>query len=513
MDDAIDYEALFESIGVHALIPASLAPWRPLLVEALAFFLDHLPEERLAALLAGQLALDADTPAPARAAALLAHCPTLHKLGQVVARHHELDPALRQHLQQLESMPSTLPVAPIVQRLRRRFADAAGLRIADGALAEGSVAVVLPFVWREQGRLRDGVLKVLKPAVARHLAQELAVLPALADFLATRGARLGLPGLDYHGHLASVRELLTQEIRLDVEQANMRAAAGQMSDDGAVFVPRLLPWCGPGVTAMERVHGSRVNDAAPSRAQGGALARDIIAALLARPFWSQADPAIFHGDLHGGNLLLAEDGRLAVLDWSLTARLAKAEREAIVGIALGAMTLDEGQILDGLARLGLRDAHRAQPARTVSEALDALVRSGRPAGFDWLVALLDRLALQGAGGFGAQLAVFRKSWLSLAGVLRDLDADTAPDLPLLGVGLQRLFAELPARLLAPADSRAFSTHVSTIDLIALAGAAWPASLRYWSRLLPTGRAVSMPSSHRSSAAPLRPASAVAAAWG
>lgn len=491
-DAAIDYQALLESIGVHALIPASLAPWRPLLVEALAFFLDHLPEARLAALLAGQFALDADTPAPARAAALLAHCPTLHKLGQVVARHHELDPALRQHLQQLESMPSSLPVAPIVRRLRTQFADAAGLRIADTALAEGSVAVVLPFTWREEGRLRDGVFKVLKPAIVRHLAQELALLPALADFLAARGARLGLPAIDYHGHLASVQQLLTQEIRLDVEQANMRAAAAQMSDDGAVFVPRLLPWSGPGVTAMERVHGSRVNDAGLSRAQGGALAREMIAALLARPFWSQADPAIFHGDLHGGNLLLAEDGRLAVLDWSLTARLAKAEREAIVTIALGAMTLDQRQIIDGLARLGLRDAHCAQCVRTVSDALDALVRSGRPVGFDWLVALLDRLALQGAGGFDAQLAVFRKSWLSLAGVLRDLDADTAPDLPLFGIGLQRLLAEFPARLLAPADSRAFSTHVSTVDLIALAGAAWPASLRYWSRLLATARAVPLP---------------------
>ncbi|MBS0510152.1 MAG: hypothetical protein JSR42_03065 [Proteobacteria bacterium] len=488
----MDYQALFESIGVQALIPASLAPWRPLLVEALAFFLDHLPEPRLSALLAGQFALGADTPAAARAAALLAHCPTLHKLGQVVARHHELDPALRQHLQQLESMPSTLPVAPIVQRLRRQFADAAGLHIADAALAEGSVAVVLPFTWREEGRLRDGVFKVLKPAIARHLAQELAVLPTLADFLAARGARLGLPAIDYHGHLASVQQLLTQEIRLDVEQANMRAAAAQMSDHGAVFVPRLLPWSGPGVTAMERVHGRRVNDAELSRAQGGALAREMIAALLARPFWSQADPAIFHGDLHGGNLLLAEDGRLAVLDWSLTARLAKAEREAIVTIALGAMTLDQRQIIDGLARLGLRDAQCAQCVRTVSDALDALVRSGRPVGFDWLVALLDRLALQGAGGFGAQLAVLRKSWLSLAGVLRDLDADTAPDLPLFGVGLQRLVAELPARLVAPADSRAFSTHVSTVDLIALAGAAWPASLRYWSRLLATAGAAPLP---------------------
>ena len=484
-DAAIDFEALFESIGLHALIPASLAAWRPLLVEALAFFLEHLPEDRLAALLAEQFTLAADAPAAARAAALLAQCPTLHKLGQVVARHHELDPELRAHLQQLETMPSTLSVSPIVHRIRAAFGTDARLHIADAALAEGSVAVVLPFAWWEDGRLHDGVFKVLKPAVTDRLAQELAVLPALAHFLATRGARLGLPAIDYHGHLAAVQRLLTQEIRLDVEQANMHAAAELLADDAGVFVPRLLPWCSTDITAMARVRGSRVNDAALSPTQRRALGRDMITALLARPFWSQAEPAIFHGDLHGGNLLLAEDGRLAVLDWSLTARLAKAEREALVAIALGGMALDEGQIRDGLARLGMRDADCPQQAQTVADSLDALVRSGRPVGFDWLVGLLDQLALQGAAGFGEQLAVFRKSWLSLAGVLRDLGTDVAADLPLLSIGLQKFAAEMPARLLAPADSRAFSTHVSTADLIALAGASWPASLRYWSRLLGT----------------------------
>ncbi|ATE61983.1 AarF/UbiB family protein [Thauera sinica] len=481
-DTATGYDDLFGAIGLHDLVPASLAAWRPLLAEALAFFLERLPEERLAALLAEQFAA-ADAPAAARAAALLAHCPTLHKLGQVVARHHELDPELRRHLQQLESMPSTLPVAPLVQRIRAQSGTGARLQIADAALAEGSVAVVLPFAWWEDGRLRDGVFKVLKPRVAEHLAQELAVLPALAAFLAARGARLGLPAIDYHGHLASVQRLLTQEIRLDVEQANMRAAAALLADDGAVFVPRLLPWCSAGVTAMERVHGGRVNDAALPAARRRMLGHEMVGALLARPFWSQADPAIFHGDLHGGNLLLADDGRLAVLDWSLTARLAKAEREAVVAIALGAMALDEKQIRDGLARLGMRDAGCPQAERTVAQALDALVRSARPVGFDWLVGLLDRLALQGATGFGAELAVFRKSWLSLAGVLRDLDTGPAADLPLVSIGLQRFFAEMPARMLSRADSRAFSTHVSTADLIALAGAAWPAGMRYWSRLL------------------------------
>ncbi len=115
------------------------------------------------------------------------------------------------------------------------------------------------------------------------------------------------------------------------------------------------------------------------------------------------------------------------------------------------------------------------------------MRSGRPLGFDWLVGLLDSLALQGAGGFGGQLAVFRKSWLSLAGVLGDLGAGHDTDLPLLGLGLRRFTAEWPARLRAPADSRAFSTHISTADLLRAAADTWPAGLRYWLRLLGQAR--------------------------
>lgn len=38
---------LFDSLGLEALLPATLVAWRPLLAEGMAFFLEHLPEARL----------------------------------------------------------------------------------------------------------------------------------------------------------------------------------------------------------------------------------------------------------------------------------------------------------------------------------------------------------------------------------------------------------------------------------------------------------------------------------
>ena len=473
---------LFESLGLGTLLPEPLATWRPLLAEGMAFFLERLPEARLGAIVAEQIALASSASAAARATAVLAHCPTLHKLGQIVARQPGLDAELRRHLQALESLPASTGVDGLHAHIHAELGADHGLHLADRALAEGSVAVVLPFSWRQGGRSHEGVFKVLKPGIADRLGEELAILPALGDFLEGRGAELGLPAIDYRSHLAAAGRLLVQEIRLDREQANLRAAAALLADDADVFVPALLPWCTPALTAMERIDGPKLSDAALSARESRRLGRALVGGLLARPFWSRSEDAPFHGDLHGGNLLLAPDGRVAVLDWSLVARLGKAERDALVEVALAALALDAPRIAAGLAGLGLRGPHAAPIGATVDHALDTLVRSGRPLGFDWLVGLLDALALQGASGFGEQLAVFRKSWLSLAGVLGDLGGGHDTDLPLLGLGLQRFTAEWPARLLAPADSRAFSTHVSTADLLRAAADTWPAGLRYWLRL-------------------------------
>ncbi|HRO59905.1 MAG TPA: hypothetical protein PK177_12195, partial [Burkholderiaceae bacterium] len=82
----------------------------------------------------------------------------------------------------------------------------------------------------------------------------------------------------------------------------------------------------------------------------------------------------------------------------------------------------------------------------------------------------------------AELALLRKSWLSLSGVIADLAPELSPDFPLLDVGLRRFFVELPARMLALPNSRDFATHLSNAD-IAAAGSGWGfVWLRWWTRL-------------------------------
>jgi len=169
---------------------------------------------------------------------------------------------------------------------------------------------------------------------------------------------------------------------------------------------------------------------------------------------------------------------LAILDWSLVAQLTKAQREEVLQVVLGALTLDDARIGRALAALAGSPPRVAALRPAVADALRQ-VRRGIFPGFDWLLGLLDRLATSGAMGFPEDLVLFRKALLSLSGVVADVSAGCSSDRVLFNAGAERFLRELPGRALTPAGSRAFATHLSIADLFGL-WASFPATAtRYW----------------------------------
>ena len=47
---------------------------------------------------------------------------------------------------------------------------------------------------------------------------------------------------------------------------------------------------------------------------------------------------VFHGDLHGGNLFVQPDGRVALLDFGITGRLGEQQRLAFLRLVIGGTT-------------------------------------------------------------------------------------------------------------------------------------------------------------------------------
>jgi len=474
--------ALSSAVDVASLVPEAYAAHRRLVVDGLAYFFNHLTSARQSEILAAQAALPADSSAAVRLIHLMHFCPTLHKLGQVLARRRELDASLRTELQRLESMEPRTPVAEVRAIAERELGSAMQthqITLGDAALAEASVAVVLPLTWRDpqQGPGARGVVKVLRPEVADRLQEELNILAGLADYFDHRRDELGLPNFAHRETFDDVRALLSHEICFEREQHHLDLAARRWGDRRDIWIPRRLPFCTPSLTAMERIDGCKIT--AADRSGGERLARQAAGALAADAVFARDDPGLFHADPHAGNLWTAPDGRLAILDWALVGRLTRHERACIARLVVAGLLLDASRMrlaLEGLAAR-LPCAERLESAL---QASIAEVRGGGLPGPAWLMRLLQRNVTEG-GRLSADMTLFYKMLVTLEGVLCDVSSSFSLDHYLIAEGVRRFAEEWPRRIWAPPASRDYQTPLSNLDLFDAFGSAGLILSRFWTQ--------------------------------
>jgi ubiquinone biosynthesis protein len=470
------------TFDVSPLVPQEYAEFRPLVTDSVLYFLERLPAPRLTQILAAQAALPADVSAEVRLADLIFHCPTLHKLGQVVARDRRLGPAMRRRLQGLESLEPVTPVAAVASRIFDEIgADCVrALRIDAQALAEASVALVIPFTTEESdthGPVK-GVLKVLKPGIEERLEEELVIWSELAELIDARCQEDGLPPLRCREILDTVRQLLSNEVRLDLEQAHLVAAKEFFGDSQKVQIPVVMPCSTPRVTAMERVFGTKVTDAEHlSETARKNLAGTILRELVAKPIWSTRPQAIFHADPHAGNLFYTDDDRLAILDWSLVGHLNSREREQTAQIILAALNLDASRIERAIRTMAVAVPDGAALHEVVDKAVGKLYRTELP-GLQWLMKLLGDAMFTAGVQFSADLVLFRKSILTLEGVAADVSSGISLGKVLSLSAGATLLREWARRCVASPLSRDYGTHVSNLDLLSLYFAAPSAATRF-----------------------------------
>jgi ubiquinone biosynthesis protein len=472
-------------VDVSPIVPNELAQFRPLVADALVFFLERLSAARLTELVAMQCGLSAAATAEERLANLISQCPTLHKLGQVLVRDTRLPSQLRERLQPLATLEPTTPVRAVKQTIERELGKkcARALSLNSPALAETSVAVVIPF--SSDGSVgmypSNGVLKVLKPNVIERLEEELEIWSDLAAFVDERCERDGLPMLHCKEILRNVGGFLVNEVRLDLEQLHLKEAARFYADSKKIQIPAPLPCSTPRVTVMERVFGARI--AETEHLSEGArkdVAGLVLKELVAKLIWSSEPWAIFHADPHAGNLVFTEDGRLAILDWSLAGYLDKTERERMAQIVLGALSRDANRILQAIAAMAIKLPDEAALRKVVAKAVTVLYRTEAPA-LQWLLDLLGDAMFEAKVMFGEDLVLFRKSVLTLQGVAADVSEDLSLGKMLTLSGGLELSRKWNRRRVASAISRGFGAHASGVDLLSL----YFAVSSVMKRLLPT----------------------------
>jgi ubiquinone biosynthesis protein len=357
--------------------------------------------------------------------------PTFIKLGQIISAGEGLFPP--ELVEEFKRCRDQVPAEPF-EAVRRTVETELGRPLEQVFASFDRQPIAAASIAQVHGaRLRTGeevVVKVQRPDVGRLVNVDLRAMAWLAPHLVGRipvAALANPPAL-----VELFADTIVEELDFRVEAANMLDIAAMLRDlqqDGYV-VPRPHPeLVTRRVLVMQRLEGFKFDDVAGMRDAGVDTERVVRTQMVALMEGAMIK-GVFHGDLHGGNLLVLPDGRTGLLDYGIVGRLSGRRRVAFMRLMVGATTNDLRGQMAALRDLG------ALPAGT---DLDAVIRDLRldqapvdPTTLtgDQMVKEVQRV-VKGLLGYGArmpkELMLYVKNLVFLDGAIARL----APDLDIL----------------------------------------------------------------------------------
>ena len=365
------------------------------------------------------------------------------KFGQIASTRTDLLPApLTTELAHLRS-----DVRPVnADELRTALEDALG-EPAETAFAEFDFAPLAAASIGQTHRatLVTGepvVVKVQRPGVADLVARDASVMRLVARQLERR-----VDAARRVGAVSLANELITGiESELDyLQEANAGGRFAQTLAGGDVQVPEIYPTlCTSTLLVMAEVPGTSVDDAAAIDACG--VPREELARRLLRSFLRQIlQDGFYHADPHPGNVFVAPDGQLWLLDFGAVGRLTPAVLEGLQGIAIGLGLQDPSLVARGVRHLAGSDA--TTDLRALESDLGAVI-SEMGSGFDpklirQVLATMDRHGLMIPG----TLSLLSRSLITLEGTLGVI----CPGFDFAAVGQELARADATAMIGAPQD--------------------------------------------------------------
>ena len=165
------------------------------------------------------------------------------------------------------------------------------------------------------------VVKIQRPGIRRRVAADLQILKRFAQAveLAKLGRRLSAQDV-----VADFSDNLAEELDFRLEAQSMDAWISHLRNSPLgrnIRVPDVhWEFTTEKVLTMERVSGVRIDDVANIRKKGFD-GTELVKALLFSVFEGGLRHGLFHGDLHAGNLLVDEQGRIVFLDFGIMGRI------------------------------------------------------------------------------------------------------------------------------------------------------------------------------------------------
>jgi predicted unusual protein kinase regulating ubiquinone biosynthesis (AarF/ABC1/UbiB family) len=355
--------------------------------------------------------------------------PTFVKLGQLLSTRADVLPA--PYLKALARLQDHVEPMPFddVERVVTTELGARLSRAFNRFDARPAAAASLGQVHRAE--LRDGrevAVKVQRPDIRDRIVDDMEVIDELATFVDEHtqvGRRYGFAPM-----VEEFRRSLMAELDYRREAANLETVRNNLAHYSTIVVPRpVADYSTARVLTMDWISGRNISKLSPlSRLDfdGSGLARDLFLAYLDQILVD----GFFHADPHPGNVLLTTDGRLALVDLGMVARVTPGTQDALIKLLLAASSGRGDDVADVMIGLGEplagfdRDAFRRCIGELVTQNLTSSIS-------DLQAGDLVGGILQAAGESGlrapSELTMMGKALLNLDEVARILDPAFEPN--------------------------------------------------------------------------------------
>ena len=355
--------------------------------------------------------------------------PIFVKFGQVLSTRRDLvPPDIADELVQLQDRVKPFDGATaqaLVEKALGRPVGEAFAAFDTTPLASASIAQVHPAT------LPDGrkvVVKVLRPGIDGQIAEDIALLNALAGLVERTHPRADK--IRPREVVAEIEATLAAELDLHREGANASVLRRFWAGSKDLYIPEVV-WShsGEGALTLERVHGIPADDIAALDAAG--IDRRALAAKTVRLFYTQVfRDNFFHADAHAGNIWVdsdparKNDPRVIALDFGIVGQLSPQDQYYLAENFMAIFQSDYRRIAELHVEAGW------MPSTVRIEELEAAVRGvcepyfTRPLSQISLAEVLIKLfrtAQRYQLTLQPQLILLQKTLLNIEGVSRTLD--------------------------------------------------------------------------------------------
>lgn len=274
---------------------------------------------------------------------------TFVKLGQILSARPDLIPAsTATALSRLQANVAPFPITQVRSQLAQEWGRPVKEvveNLQDRPLAAASVAQV-------HTADLDGspvVVKVQRPGARQQVAVDSDIVTRFARTAEARFDWARAMGVSELG--TGLVKVLAEELDYRTEAANTEAAAKALADHPSIVVPQVLAEVSTSrVLVMSRLSGSTASTAI--HALPGQRRTELAEELLAATLDSILVHGVFHADLHPGNIMLLDDGRLGLLDFGAVGVI-DSESRALLAVLLTAMAADDAVAATSALRMVL----------------------------------------------------------------------------------------------------------------------------------------------------------------